>query len=93
MQIFGFHAVTSRLRRSPGSVLELYLDDGRQDPRAKDLLKLAKDLGLKVMLLPGERLDKICPGRKHQGVIAKVELAPVGKSLPDLLDEIRDKPS
>lgn len=93
MQIFGFHAVTSRLRRSPGTVLELYLDDGRHDPRAKDLLRIAKDLGMRVMLVPGDRLDKICPGRKHQGVVAKVEETTTAKNLNDLLDEIKDKPS
>lgn len=93
MQIFGFHAVTSRLRRSPGTVQELYLDEARQDPRARDLLKLTRELGMQVVMVSGDRLDKICPGRKHQGVVAKVELAPSGVSLNELLDGLRDKPA
>jgi 23S rRNA (guanosine2251-2'-O)-methyltransferase len=93
MQIFGFHSVMSRLRRSPSSVLELYLDEARTDPRAKDVIKLCKDLSMHVMLLPSARIDKICPGRKHQGVVAKVEIAAASLSLPDLLDDLREKPS
>jgi 23S rRNA (guanosine2251-2'-O)-methyltransferase len=93
MQIFGFHSVMSRLRRSPSSVLELYLDEARTDPRAKDVIKLCKDLSMHVMLVPSARIDKICPGRKHQGVVAKVEIASASLSLPDLLDDLRDKPS
>jgi 23S rRNA (guanosine2251-2'-O)-methyltransferase len=93
MQIFGFHSVMSRLRRSPSSVLELYLDEARSDPRAKDVIKLCKDLSMHIMLVPSARIDKICPGRKHQGVVAKVETAAASLSLPDLLDDLRDKPS
>jgi 23S rRNA (guanosine2251-2'-O)-methyltransferase len=93
MQIFGFHSVMSRLRRSPSSVVELYLDEARTDPRAKDVIKLCKDLSMHVLLVPSARLDKICPGRKHQGVVAKVEEAAATLSLPDLLDDLRDKPS
>ena len=93
MQIFGFHSVMSRLRRSPSSVQELYLDEARTDPRAKDVIKLCKDLSMHVMLVPSARIDKICPGRKHQGVVAKVDIAAASLSLPDLLDDLREKPS
>ncbi len=93
MQIFGFHSVMSRLRRSPSSVLELYLDEARTDPRAKDVIKLCKELSMHVMLVPSARIDKICPGRKHQGVVAKVEIAAASLSLPDLLDDLRERPS
>ncbi len=93
MQIFGFHSVMSRLRRSPSSVIELYLDEARSDPRAKEVIKLCKDLSMHVMLVPSARIDKICPGRKHQGVVAKVEIAAASLSLPDLLEDLRDKPS
>lgn len=93
MQIFGFHSIMSRLRRSPSSVLELYLDEARTDPRAKDVIKLCKELSMHVMLVPSARIDKICPGRKHQGVVAKVEIAAASLSLADLLDDLREKPS
>jgi 23S rRNA Gm-2251 2''-O-methyltransferase (EC 2.1.1.-) len=30
--IYGFHAVTSRLRVNPGSIEEIFVDAARQDP-------------------------------------------------------------
>ena len=40
--IFGFHAVTSRLRYEASSVEEIYVDSERTDRRMQDLLKVAK---------------------------------------------------
>ena len=40
MLIYGFHAVLARLRRAPDSIRELYVDESRDDARARDLLKL-----------------------------------------------------
>ena len=37
--IYGFHAVTSRLRQDAGGVSEIYLDASRNDARARDLAK------------------------------------------------------
>src|SRR2546430_464163 len=35
--VFGFHAVLARLRADPQSVLEIFLDETRNDARGKDL--------------------------------------------------------
>ncbi|MBW8902347.1 MAG: 23S rRNA (guanosine(2251)-2'-O)-methyltransferase RlmB, partial [Massilia sp.] len=40
--IFGFHAVTSRLRHEASSVEEIFVDAGRQDRRMHDLIAGAK---------------------------------------------------
>jgi 23S rRNA (guanosine2251-2'-O)-methyltransferase len=40
--IFGFHAVTSRLRHEAQSVEEIFVDAGRNDRRMKDLIANAK---------------------------------------------------
>ena len=37
--IHGFHAVIAKLRHNPAAVQEIYLEQGRQDGRAKDLLR------------------------------------------------------
>src|SRR5262249_62376906 len=41
--IYGFHAVTSRLRQNAAGVQEIYLDRSRSDARARDLAPLARD--------------------------------------------------
>ena len=47
--IFGFHAVTSRLRHEASSMEEIFVDVGRNDRRMTDLVANAKSLGVRVM--------------------------------------------
>ena len=54
--IHGFHAVNSRLRRLPDSVLEIYISAGRQDPRMRELVELAEQQKRKVVAVDAERL-------------------------------------
>ncbi|MDO9114432.1 MAG: 23S rRNA (guanosine(2251)-2'-O)-methyltransferase RlmB [Polaromonas sp.] len=82
--IYGFHAVTSRLRQDAGSVHEIYIDQGRHDQRSRDLLQLAEAHGVKTLLMPRQRLDGMA-GDKHQGVVAKVSAQAV---LPHTLDAV-----
>jgi 23S rRNA (guanosine2251-2'-O)-methyltransferase len=88
MLIFGFHSVTSRLRQAAGSVRELYVDARRDDGRARDLLALAAKLGVDARRVEVSRLDRMCPSRRHQGVVAIVESRPPVMGLEDLLDAI-----
>jgi 23S rRNA (guanosine2251-2'-O)-methyltransferase len=89
--VFGFHAVLARLRADPKSVLEIFLDETRNDARGKDLISIAERAGVRVMRVPTKRLDGFYGGGRHQGVVARVEM----KNLADNLDQIlgeTDKP-
>jgi len=86
--ISGFHAVQARLRAEPSSVIEIFLDEGRADARAKDLVALAESHGAKLMRVPGARLDGFLGGGGHQGVIARVTDTRRHESLDDLLDAL-----
>lgn len=90
--LFGFHAVTSRLRAAPGSVKEIFLDDSRDDARVRDLVKLAESAGVHLMRVPAKRIDGMQAGGRHQGVLAHVEELAMPKSLDDLLDEVSGPP-
>ena len=57
--IFGFHAVTSRLRHEASSVEEIYVDSERTDRRMQDLLKVAKAAGVRIIVAESLRLDKM----------------------------------
>src|SRR5690349_24632080 len=72
--VFGFHAVRARLRADPKSVLEIYLDESRNDRRAKDLVALSERSGARLMRVPAQRLDGFHEGGRHQGVVARVEM-------------------
>jgi len=90
--IFGFHAVLARLRSSPGSICEILLDESRQDVRARDLLLLAEKAGLHVLRVPAKRLDGIDGSRRHQGIVATIDIGLVHRSLDDLLDLVTGSP-
>jgi 23S rRNA (guanosine2251-2'-O)-methyltransferase len=81
--VFGFHAVLSRLRADPASVLEIFLDQERNDARAKDLVFAAERAKVRLMRVPAERLAGF-GGDRHQGVVARVEM----KNLAAHLDEV-----
>ena len=83
--IYGFHAVTSKLRHDPESVKELLVDASRQDARVRDLLQHAELQGVKIIACDGKRIDGMAPGAKHQGVIAR-KVA----HLDDVLDTLEE---
>lgn len=86
MLIHGFHAVLARLRRAPQGVRELYVDAAREDARVRELVKAANQAGLRPHFVDGARIAKMCPGKRHQGVVAIVDFAPPALSLDALLD-------
>lgn len=86
--VFGFHAVLARLRADPGSVLEIYLDETRQDARVRDLVAVAERAGVHLMRVPTKRLDGFYGGGRHQGVVARVEVKSAGASLEELLESV-----
>ena len=91
-RVFGFHAVTSRLRQAGGSVRELYVDGSREDGRMRDLLAAAARAGVEPRRVDGARLDRMCPQQRHQGVVAIVESRVLAVTLPELLDAIEGPP-
>ncbi len=89
--VFGFHAVLSRLRSDPKSVLEVFLDETRNDARAKDLATVAERSGVTLHRVPTKRLDGFYGGGRHQGVVARVEMKNLADSLDDILEQV-EKP-
>jgi 23S rRNA (guanosine2251-2'-O)-methyltransferase len=90
--IFGFHAVTSRLRHEAASVEEIFVDATRQDRRMQDMIAVAKAAGVRVMPVEAERLDKIVGTRRHQGVIAFASQLSLARNLDELLDVVEGPP-
>lgn len=90
--IYGFHAVLSRIRQHPDSVVEVYLDSGRQDPRARDLLTMAEVRGVRVVLAEPGRIDGLAGHQKHQGVVARVTPLKQMRDLDDVFETLREPP-
>src|SRR6185295_2422766 len=86
--VFGFHAVLARMRADPQSVLEIFLDEPRNDARVRDLVAAAERTGVRLMRVPTKRLDGFYGGGRHQGVVARVALKSLGESLDEVLEGI-----
>ncbi|HYH41215.1 MAG TPA: 23S rRNA (guanosine(2251)-2'-O)-methyltransferase RlmB [Burkholderiales bacterium] len=90
--IYGFHSVTSRLRQSPDSVKELYVDQARDDRRVQELLAVAEGRGARIMRVDEKRLDGLTHQARHQGVAARVEIARLPTHIEDVLDTLQEPP-
>lgn len=90
--IFGFHAVTSRLRHEAASVEEIYVDASRDDRRMQELLRAAKAVNVRIIQADDARLSNIVGTRRHQGVVAKAGEISLARNLDELLDAIVGPP-
>ena len=70
--LFGFHAVTVRLKTAPASVAEIHVDSTRRDARMRQFVQRAQEAGAKVVDSDGDRLAAMAGGTRHQGVVARV---------------------
>jgi 23S rRNA (guanosine2251-2'-O)-methyltransferase len=90
--LFGFHAVTARLRHDASSVEELYIDAGRHDRRMQELLRAAEAAKVRIIPVDDQRLDGMVGTRRHQGVVAKAGELSLARNLDELLDAIEGPP-
>ena len=88
--IYGFHAVVSRLRQSPDSVLELHVAAARADARARDLIAQAEACGVRVTPSDGDRLQRLVGTHHHQGVVARIDGRRRELKLADVLETLTE---
>ncbi len=67
--VFGLHAVTALLERSPERLRALYVQRGRRDQRMGALVEAARARGIRVEAADKRWLDRRAEG-SHQGVLA-----------------------
>jgi 23S rRNA (guanosine2251-2'-O)-methyltransferase len=85
--LYGFHAVTVRLKTAPESVIDVHVDSTRRDARMRSFVERAQAAGAKIVDSDDERLSKLSGGPRHQGVVARVQALAPKHSLDDVLDE------
>jgi 23S rRNA (guanosine2251-2'-O)-methyltransferase len=87
-KIYGVHAVEALLRHHPKRVKQLWLAEGRQDPRVQALVELAREARVSVGTRDRRELDEWAEG-VHQGVVADVSPSQVWGE--NMLDELLDR--
>lgn len=88
--IFGFHAVTSRLRQNPNSIREIFIDATRTDQRAQELIKLAESKKIHVISCTGSKLTSMSGNDRHQGVVANIDSSSNDVGIDDILDGLTE---
>ena len=88
--LFGFHAVTARLRAHPESVQAIYVAAARRDGRLRDLIERAKAAGVAVHAVDDARLEAFAGHGSHQGVVALVSGGLAARTLADLLEGLAE---
>jgi len=90
--LFGFHAVTVRLKTAPESIVDLHVDPSRRDQRMRQFVERAREAGVRVIDSDDDRLTQLAGSPRHQGVVARVKPLPQRHSLDDVLDAVDGLP-
>jgi len=92
-KIYGLHAVEALLRHHPKRVKQVWLAEGRDDPRVQTLVQLAEQSRVRVAQCERRELDAWVDG-VHQGVVADVSPSQVwgDAMLEELLDRTEGAP-
>ena len=88
--IYGIHAVESAIRNQPENVLQVFLQQGRNDNRIQKIQHIAKNSGVSMQAISNDKLKEKCPKARHQGVVAEIRF---NKSSAVSLDDILEKES
>lgn len=88
--IFGFHAITSRLRQNPDSIREVFLDSTRRDQRVRDLTKLAETQNVRLIFCDETRLAAMSGSTRHQGVAANIDTNRRHIDIEDVLETLTE---
>ena len=86
--IYGIHAVEAAIRNQPENVLQVFIQQGRNDNRIKTILNITKNSGIVTQAISNDKLKEKCPKARHQGVVAEVRRSKSGGvSLEDILSK------
>lgn len=88
--LFGFHAVTVRLKTAPETVAEVHVDTTRRDARMRQFVQRAQETKARLVESDGERLTQLAGNPRHQGVVAKVAPLAPRHSVEQVLDDLED---
>lgn len=92
-KIYGLHAVEALLRHHPKRVKQVWLAEGRDDPRVQTLIQLATQSKVRIAQCERREMDAWVEG-VHQGVVADVSPSQVwgDAMLEELLDRTEGAP-
>lgn len=94
-KIYGIHAVEALLNHHPKRVKQLFILEGRQDPKIQHIIELAKKNHTKIQISSRDELNELtAEDAVHQGVVAEVSPSQVWNEtmLEELLEKLAEPP-
>lgn len=93
-QVYGLHAVRHVFENDISRVIEIWVQEGRNDAKLNTLLKQAKQQQIAIQPVPKKNLDKLTENGHHQGIVIRYKAASSKTkiSLSDLLSSITKPP-
>ncbi|RKZ82720.1 MAG: 23S rRNA (guanosine(2251)-2'-O)-methyltransferase RlmB [Candidatus Parabeggiatoa sp. nov. 1] len=93
-QIYGLHAVQQIFENDISRVVDIKVQEGRNDAKLQALLKQAKQQGIAIQPVPKKTLDKLTENGHHQGMIirCKANSMKTRISLEEVLTSITGSP-
>lgn len=89
-KIYGIHAVEALLNYHPKRVKQLFILEGRQDPKIQHIIELAKKNHAKILISSRDELNELtAEDAVHQGVVAEVSPSQVWNEA--MLEELLEK--
>jgi 23S rRNA (guanosine2251-2'-O)-methyltransferase len=90
--LFGFHAVTVRLKTAPESVREIHVDASRRDARMRQFVVRAQEAGARLIDSDDANLQRLCGTHNHQGVVARVDAVFKARTIDEVLEDVQGAP-
>jgi 23S rRNA (guanosine2251-2'-O)-methyltransferase len=90
--LFGFHAVTVRLKTAPESIHEIHVDATRRDARMRQFVQRAREAGARLIDSDVDSLQRLSGTHRHQGVVARVEPVSAARTLDEVMDMVDGPP-
>ena len=90
--LFGFHAVTVRLKTAPESVHEIHVDASRRDARMRQFVVRAREAGARLFDSDDANLQRLCGTHNHQGVVARVDAVFKARTIDEVLEDVLGAP-
>jgi 23S rRNA (guanosine2251-2'-O)-methyltransferase len=88
--LFGFHAVTVRVKTAPETVTEVHVDTTRRDARMRQFVARVQEAKVRLIDSDAERLAQLAGNPRHQGVVARVQPLAPRHSIEQVLDDLED---
>jgi 23S rRNA (guanosine2251-2'-O)-methyltransferase len=90
--LFGFHAVTVRLKTAAESVREVHVDASRRDARMRQFVARAQEAGVRLIDSDDANLQRLCGTHRHQGVVARVDAVFRPRTLAEVIEDVSGAP-